>query len=74
MAILAAGEITKMGTDGAIFHWGPSIGVSAVHWGTSPIVWSLVTLLISYACIDCSHHLPHVDHWTRRAFKVHMTQ
>ena len=73
MAILATGEITKTGTSGAIFYWGPSIGVSAAHWGIPPIVWSLVTLLISHTFVDCSHHLPCVDQRTRRAFEVHMT-
>ena len=74
MAILAMGEITKMGASGAIFYWGPSIGVSAAHWGVPPIVWSLVTLLISHTFVDCSHHLPHVDHRTRHVFEVHTTQ
>ena len=74
MAILAAGEITKMGTSGAIFYGGPSIGVSAAHWGIPPIVWSLVTLLISHAFVDCSHCLPHVDQRTYRVFEVHTTQ
>ena len=71
MAILATGEITKMGTSGATFHWGPSIGVSTAHWGTPPIVWSLVTLLISHTFVDC---LPCVDQWTHHMFEVHTTQ
>ena len=74
MAILAMGEITKMGASGATFYWGPSIGVSAAHWGIPPIVWSLVTLLISHTFVDCSHRLPHVDQWARRTFEVHTTQ
>ena len=74
MAILATGEITKMGASGATFYWGPSIGVSAVHWGIPPIVGSLVTLLISYTFVDCSHCLPRVDQRARRAFEVHTTQ
>ena len=74
MAILAMGEITKMGASGAIFHWGPSIGVSTAHWSVPPIIWSLVTLLISHTFVDCSHCLPHAGQWTRRAFEVHTTQ
>ena len=35
MAILAAGEITKTGASGAIFYWGPSIGVCCAL-GNSP--------------------------------------
>ena len=38
MALLATGEITKTGASGAIFYWGPSIGVSTAHWGIPPIV------------------------------------
>ena len=74
MAILAAGGITKMGTSGAIFHWGPSIGVFAVHWGIPPTVRSLVTLLVSHVFVDCSHRLPHMDQRTHCVFEVHMTQ
>ena len=74
MAILVAGEITKMGASRAIFYWGPSIGVSAAYWGVPPIVWSLVTLLISHTFVDCSHRLPCVDQRMHCAFEVHMTQ
>ena len=74
MVILAARDISKMGASGAIFYWGPSIGVSAAHWGIPPIVWSLVTLLISYAFIDCFHCLPHVDQWTCHVFEFYTTQ
>ena len=73
MAILAVGEVTKTGTSGAIFYWGPSIGVSAAHWGIPLIVWSLVTLLISHAFVDRSHRLPHVDQQMHHTFEVHMT-
>ena len=74
MAILAAGGITKTGTSGAIFHWGPSIGVFAARWGIPPTVQSLVTLLVSHVFVDCSHRLPRVDQRTRCAFEVHTTQ
>ena len=74
MAILAMGDITKMGASEAIFYWGPSIGVSTAYWGIPPIVWSLVTLLISHTLVDCSHHFPHVGQQTCRAFEVHTTQ
>ena len=74
MAILATGEITKMGASGATFYWGPSIGVSAVHWGIPPIVGSLVTLLISHAFVNRSHCLSRVDQRMRRVFEVLTTQ